>query len=125
MLIYGKPGILFKCKDITCLLNETFNIVIFNGYTAVQGQEAHAVGFSVPIKYIDFIKTVCRSYSLDSDLKEIFNFSNEKDFTSLKEFVLKQDRNDAFKIVPGLFPSLKATRRRGEGLKSRAFTSYK
>lgn len=117
MLIYGKSGILFQSKDLTCLLNDNFNLIVFSDYTAIQGSKTHSVGFSVPVKYFDFIKTISPSYTLDSNLKEIFKFKNEQDFIKLKEFVSKQPRESNYQNIQGLLPQLHITKAKNRNLK--------
>ena len=91
MLIHGKPGILFKCNEMTCILNQTFNLVVFTDYTAVQGTKAHSVGFAVPVKYINFITQISPKFSSETDLSEIFKFERPEDKKALQDFVRKQN----------------------------------
>ena len=87
MLIHGKPGIFLRCKDMTCLLNDTFNLVVFSDYSAVKNKKVHSVGFAVPVKYEDFIKKISPDFTINSNLKEIFKFEKEEDFKKLQNFL--------------------------------------
>lgn len=115
MLIHGKPGIFFKCQDLTCLLNDTFNYILFTEHSAVQAGKSHSVGFAVSVNYIDFIKTISSNYSLNSNLEEIFNFSSQADLETLKTFVSKQKQEDVYNLIEGLMagkmPQRKAIRK--------------
>lgn len=109
MLIYGKSGILFTCREKTCLLNNTFNLVIFSDYSAITSGIAHSVGFAVPVHYVDFIKTISSEsamqsypFSLDTHVEEIFKFSNFADQKKLQEFVNKQSRTQIPKKIMAL-----------------------
>ena len=110
MLLHGKPGIMFKCKDMTCLLNDTFNIVVFTEGCAVQKKQVHSVGFIVPVRYIDFIKTVSIMHTLETKLTDIFEFTKSEDMRKLQEFVSKQPKTPVYKIISSLCPKKPVTK---------------
>jgi len=99
MMLCGDSGIEFRCKDITCILNQHFNIVLFTESTVLYGGAVTSLGFVVPTKYLSFIKTISKKHSYSTDLSKIFTFSNEKDKLRLQEFIETQKNDTSYEII--------------------------
>lgn len=115
MLLVGGTGTCFKCGDLTCLLNDVFNIVLFTNHTALHEGRAHSLGFVVPVKYLSFVKTVSRRYTTETDLDRLFEFKSISDRNRMQEYVLKQKHDATFEIIPDLMPRVRTRAKPGAG----------
>ncbi len=102
LLVGDRDGIFFKCNDLTCILTSSFNIILYTEYTAVYDGKTNHLGFIIPVKYLSFIKTLNRSFTLQTELDKIFLFKNAEDKAKMQEYVSKQSINSTFKIIPDL-----------------------
>lgn len=102
MLLIGELGMEFSCGDIRCILNKSFNIVLFSDYTAVDKGEMHTIGFVVPVDYYSFVKTISRAFGLDTRVEEIFQFKSPADRDRLQGYASRQTRNVSPKYIQGL-----------------------
>ncbi|ELA40996.1 uncharacterized protein VICG_01955 [Vittaforma corneae ATCC 50505] len=107
MLLVGGTGLCFKCRDLTCLLNDSFNIVLFTNHTALYKGRAHSLGFVIPVKYLSFIKSVNKKFTIETDLDKIFEFKSISDKARVQEYVWTQKWDTTFEIIPDLIPKAK------------------
>lgn len=99
MLLVGENnGISFKYKDLQCLLNDRFNIILFTEHTAVYNDVAHSLGFIIPISYASFISTINKKYTYKTDLSEIFEFSCPEDKNKMKDYVSRLKESSVEKL---------------------------
>lgn len=102
MVLCGKPGLQFKCREYTCVLNDGFNVVLYTEHTVLQNGTLHPLGFVVPTHYLSFIKTIDSRYDLQTSLLEIFQFERPQDAESLTGFVRTQQPHCGHTAIPDL-----------------------
>ena len=111
MLFLGDPtGIHFKYKNLLCILNNKFNMVLFVENTLVETDSLNLdnqVGFVIPIKYLSFIKTLNKKYSYTTKISTIFEFKSAADEKRLQEYINLQINDLDFEIVKDLAPGLR------------------
>lgn len=108
MALFGAPGMEFSCEEYTCVLNNTFNFVIWSDLTVVINNKVESLGFIVPVHYLSFIKTVDNGYNYKTDITNIFRFKQPQDVLKLKAYV---DRNSS-DIQYGIITDLKRKKNR-------------
>lgn len=106
MILCGYPGIQFRCKDILCILNDRFCIVLFTNSTVLSGGVLSPLGFVIPTKFLSFIKTISPKYSYDTRLSSIFTFADPRDEERLREYVDAQRLDKDYEIILDLKPAL-------------------
>lgn len=111
MALCGYPGVQFRCRDLECILNDRFCIVLYTNSTVMAGDVLSPLGFVVPVKFLSFIKTMNPRYSYGTRLTSMFTFSHPKDEERLKEYVKTQQHDCGYEIIPGLRPIFAKTSR--------------
>jgi len=104
MLLIGKDGVHFLHADLTCVLNDVFNVILFTDCTAVYGAETHEVGFIVPVKYLSFIKTLNSKFNLGTPLDRIFRFQSPQDMHKLQKYVSELRDDGTYERLYDLLP---------------------
>ncbi|KAL6121780.1 hypothetical protein NUSPORA_01252 [Nucleospora cyclopteri] len=88
MTIYcGKPNFIFKYGEMSCALNDKFNIVIYSNNTAYYHGTAQTLGILVPTDYVSFIKRLNKKYTIQTKVSEIFKFRNQKEKDIFQKFI--------------------------------------
>lgn len=103
-MLCGHPGLVLYCGDFTCVLNDTFNVVLYTNHTVVHGNTAQPLGFIVPVHYLSFIKTIDRAHDLSTKPSDIFRFEKPSDAAALSAYIARLGGDGKFAILTGLLP---------------------
>ena len=110
MFYIGAPGVMFRCKDFTCSLTDTFNLIIPVDLALYRAGAVAPVGLVVPTKYISFVKTINAKWSADTPVSDIFQFRNPEDAGRMQAYVKGLPPNDVPRIIKS-FAITKKTKR--------------
>lgn len=95
--LVGDPGMIFRCREFTCLLNSQFNVVLFADYSVLSPDGKLApLGFVVPTHYLSFIKTMSKSNSWSTDVRSVFQFKKDTHAQALQDYVQRIPHTDDF-----------------------------